>query len=466
MVKDVIVKGSAFVFYAALTGFAWGQTVIVEPMVSTAPTAGNADDPAIWIHPDDPARSVIIGTDKDEGIYVWDMNGNQLQHIEQGTATNNVDVRYDVQLGGQSVDVAAANLRDAGKLAVFTVNPNYTGDDVLTQIADRSSSNNDIQDDSYGFGLYRRPSDGALFVFERPKNRGEIRQYRIEDDGSGNGVTVTAVRDLNYNGGTAEGFVADDELGHIYIAEEGEGVHKYRADPDQGDDDVLLTFATDDGISGDREGIALYACSDGTGYLILSSQGNSRFKVYERQGNNQFVKTINPRDNNGDDGLGTDGLDVTSFGASSDLPNGFLVAHDEDAARFHIYDWAQIAENDLTICPNGGGATSVNDPASPQPEGISLHQNYPNPFNPETSLQFELSQKAHVTLKIHNLLGQEVTTLLQGTQEAGFHALNWNGKNSQGEDVPTGVYIYRLQVRFDRSDKAEFVETRKMTLLR
>lgn len=363
---------STMLFFTFLTvlgmvGSAFSQSVVVEPVVSTSRTEGNADDPAIWINPTDPSRSVIIGTDKAAGIYVWDMNGNELQHIPQGTRTNNVDTRYGIQLGGESVDIVAANLRAAGKLAVFKVNPNYSGSDVLIQIAGKDSENNDIQSDSYGFGLYRRPSDGALFVFERPKGGGEIRQYRIEDDGTGNGVKVTPVRDLNYNGGTAEGFVADDELGFVYIAEEGEGIHKFYADPDMGSDELAL-FATGDGISGDREGLALYACSDGTGYLILSSQGNSTFKVYERQGNNRFVKTIEPKDPQGNGGLGTDGLDVTASAAPPNFPNGFLVAHDDGASRYYIYDWAQVAQNDMTICVDGGGppAADTTPPAPPQ----------------------------------------------------------------------------------------------------
>lgn len=154
-------------------GLAYSQ--VVNPVISTSPTDGNADDPAIWIHPTDAARSVIIGTDKDAGIYVWNMNGEELQHLEQGTTCNNVDVRYGIQLNGQFTDVIALNLRDAGKLAVFKVNPNYTNGDVLNQIAGENSATNDIQGNSYGFALYRAPADGALYVFECPETDCRLR---------------------------------------------------------------------------------------------------------------------------------------------------------------------------------------------------------------------------------------------------------------------------------------------------
>ncbi len=323
----------------------------VLPVVSTSPTSGDTDDPAIWIHPTDPSKSVIIGTDKSAGIYVWDMDGNELQNIPQGTSVNNVDVRQNVQFGDQLVDVVAANLRDAGKLAVFKVNPDYAGADVLIQIAGKESENNDIQKDSYGFCLYKRITDGTLFVFERPKSGGEVRQYVINADSTGNGVLVSPVRDLNYNGGVAEGFVADDELDFVYITEEDFAIHKYLAAPDS-TPEPLSSFAIGDGTTSDREGLAIYACNDGTGYLVLSNQGNSTIKIYERQGDNKFVKTITPLDDQGNPGLGTDGLDVTSFAAPANFPDGFLVVHDQHGKRFHIYDWQDIAAADLSVCPN------------------------------------------------------------------------------------------------------------------
>ncbi len=427
-------------FLVAMAGLAHAQ--IVFPVASTSQTPDSADDPAIWIHPTDAARSVIIGTDKSAGIFVWDLNGSLLQHLPQGTSCNNVDVRYAIQLGGELVDVVATNLRSAGKLAVFKVNPNYTSGDVLIQIADRNSANNNIQRNSYGLALYRRPSDGGLYLFEKPEGSGgEVRQYLIADDGAG-GVTVTAVRDLNYNGDQAEGFVADDELGFIYITEEGQGIHKYLADPDMSSERILL-FATGDGISGDREGLALYACDNGAGYLLLSSQGNSTIKIYERQGNNQFLKTVEPRNQNGGGDLGTDGLDVTSFAAPPLFSQGLVVVHDDPGRRFHIYDWADFAQNDLNICVNGL-PTAVAEKEI-LPSQFQLEQNYPNPFNPKTTISYFLPNTMEVTLAIYNLRGELVRTLAAGATTAGRHQVVWDGVDEKGVSVASGIYIYRLQ---------------------
>ena len=315
----------------------------ISPVVSTTPTEErDADDPAIWVDSGNPARSLIIGTDKDYGIEVWNLSGELIQKLPQGTKINNVDLRYDFKLDGKNVDIVVANLRKEGKLAVFIVNPKYTKDDALRQIAGKDSAGNDISKDSYGLGLYRRPADGSIYVFDiGKKKRSKLRQYLIEDDGSGNGVKVTHVRDLNYSGGTAEGMVADDELGFLYVEEEDKCTHKYYADPDKSSNEVS-SFAYDDGIEGDREGIAIYKCKDGTGYIILSSQGNSTIKIYERQGNNRFIKTLNPVNDEGYDEMDTDGVDVASVSIPPLFPYGFLVLHGSPNSRFHIYDWRDV----------------------------------------------------------------------------------------------------------------------------
>lgn len=95
----------------------------------------------------------------------------------------------------------------------------------------------------------------------------------------------------------------------------------------------------------------------------------------------------------------------------------------------------------------------------PLPAEFRLYQNYPNPFNPTTQIEFDLPQGAPVTLKVFNTLGQEVTTLLDATRPAGHHVVMWNGKNSMGEDVATGLYVYQIQA-------GGFSDTKKMVLLR
>ncbi len=88
-----------------------------------------------------------------------------------------------------------------------------------------------------------------------------------------------------------------------------------------------------------------------------------------------------------------------------------------------------------------------------------LGQNYPNPFNQATIIKYELPNSTHVELKIYDLLGQELITLIDEEQADGFHAVQWNGKNHIGLPMPSGMYLFRLET-------SKFTETKKMLLLK
>ena len=93
------------------------------------------------------------------------------------------------------------------------------------------------------------------------------------------------------------------------------------------------------------------------------------------------------------------------------------------------------------------------------PKVFALHQNYPNPFNPITSFRYELPEKSHVTIEIYDMLGREVRTLVNTTQDAGFNSVIWNATNDYGKPVSAGIYLYQIKA-------GDFVQTRKMVLLK
>ena len=105
-----------------------------------------------------------------------------------------------------------------------------------------------------------------------------------------------------------------------------------------------------------------------------------------------------------------------------------------------------------TSTGGGGGGVVL-------PIDFELFQNYPNPFNPSTTISFTLPEKAYVTLTIHNVLGQRVKTLLSSEFSAGTHFFVWDGTDAHGDDVASGVYVYRLMAD-------EVVLSRKMVLAR
>ena len=93
------------------------------------------------------------------------------------------------------------------------------------------------------------------------------------------------------------------------------------------------------------------------------------------------------------------------------------------------------------------------------PVAYALEQNYPNPFNPSTTIRFSLAEAGTVSLKIYNVRGQLVKTLLSSSLEAGSHQVNWNGLNQQGSQVASGVYFYHLQA-------GSFQQIKKMILMK
>lgn len=93
------------------------------------------------------------------------------------------------------------------------------------------------------------------------------------------------------------------------------------------------------------------------------------------------------------------------------------------------------------------------------PAAFVLDQNYPNPFNPTTNISYGLNERSFVSLKIYNLMGEEVRSLVSQDMEAGYHDVKWDGRGNDGLEVPTGMYIYRMTA-------GTFSETKKMMLLK
>lgn len=93
------------------------------------------------------------------------------------------------------------------------------------------------------------------------------------------------------------------------------------------------------------------------------------------------------------------------------------------------------------------------------PDKIEVSQNYPNPFNPTTTFSYALAERSHVRVTVYNIAGQEVRTLHNGEQPAGQYEITWNGTDSLGTEVASGIYLYRVMA-------GDFSETRKMVLIR
>ena len=102
--------------------------------------------------------------------------------------------------------------------------------------------------------------------------------------------------------------------------------------------------------------------------------------------------------------------------------------------------------------------TGIGDETS-LPTEFALRQNYPNPFNPSTTINYSLPTASNVKIVVYNILGNEIATLVNGQQAAGYHNVEWSGRNDSGNLVSTGVYFYRINAD-------DFIAIRKMILMK
>jgi 3-phytase len=298
------------------------QTVPVNATLETDPalTAGDAvDDPAVWLHPTDPSKNLIIGTDKQSGLFVYGLDGKTVQRLADGNM-GNVDVRYGFPLGGMKVALVVANNRTTNGQSVYAVDPATRQ---LTAVGDGPLATGIVV---YGSCLYRSAATGKYYSFVNDKN-GVVQQWELAESGVGK-VKATMVRSFDV-GTQVEGCVADDELGQFYVGEELIGVWKYGAEPSAGMARVQVDSTSAGGhLTADVEGLAIYYAKDRTGYLIASSQGNNSFAIYRRDGANAYVGTFTIADGAIDGVSDCDGVEVLSFPFGPAFPQGIVLAQD------------------------------------------------------------------------------------------------------------------------------------------
>ncbi len=334
------------------------STIPIAAAFATASLPDDPDDPAIWVHPTDPARSLVIGTVKTAApagaIVVFDVEGRIRQVVPGIDRPNNVDVEYGVPLGGATVDIVVATERLARQLRSFRVDPDagrlvdLGGTSILQGEPGEAGA-------PMGIGLYRRARDGALFAIVAPKagpRDGYLWQYRLSDDGRGR-LAAAFVRRFGRFSATdrrseneIEAVAVDDTLGYVYYADEADGIHKWHADPDApGAAGELAHFARA-GFRGDREGLAIYVLHDGTGYIVCTDQlaGDSEYHVYPREGTPGA-----PHDHSREIAVlragadSTDGIEISSSPLGPRLPRGAMVAMNSGPRNFLVFSWQDVA---------------------------------------------------------------------------------------------------------------------------
>ena len=176
--------------------------------------------------------------------------------------------------------------------------------------------------------MYHSKISGKFYAFVTPEDRGFIQQFELLPQASGL-VEAKVVRKLPISG-TTEACVADDDAGKIYVGQEEVAIWKYGAEPRSASARVSVDTAGRGHLEADIEGMSIAYGAGGSGFLIVSSQGDSTIAVYDREGGNPFVKRVKIVGRGTIDAVtGTDGLDVTAQNAGPGFPNGLLIVHDE-----------------------------------------------------------------------------------------------------------------------------------------
>ncbi|MDP3739751.1 MAG: phytase [Hyphomonadaceae bacterium] len=317
---------------ALVVGACASDTIVASPVPAlreTAPMSGagdRADDPAVWVNPNDPARSLILATNKDEGVYVYTLDGVELQKMPAGLS-NNVDVRGNLAVASND----GVNALSWFRIDPATLNVTHAGDTKLERI------------EPYGVcaGLVGGQYQAAVTFKD-----GNIDFWAVTDTGAGP-VTIAPVHTVKL-ATQLEGCVFDDEQKLLFVGEENHGL--WAVDLTTGATTLIDKVGSGSGLVADVEGVSLWRGTDGEGFIVASAQSKDRYVLYDRKAPHaaKGVISVAPSPDGSIDGVShTDGLDVNSA-ALPGFPKGVLVVQDdanptsEVDQNFKIVDWREV----------------------------------------------------------------------------------------------------------------------------
>ncbi|MET0999774.1 MAG: phytase [Marmoricola sp.] len=305
--------------------------VLVPSNAETVPVShsGDAmDDPAVWVHPTDPSRSLLMGNDKGGAFETYDLDGTLVQRLAIGSQFwGNVDVRQGVTIGGQTRDIVGVIQRG---VRFYNVDPSTR---LLSSTTEDSTP---IGVNGEGFCLYESPTTDKVYGISITIG-GVVNQFELLDADEDGLLESNTVRTFSV-GSEAEGCVADDDTGALYISEENEALWRYSAEPGAGNSRVAVDVLAGAGghLVNDVEGVTIVDEGDGAGFVIVSVQNApdpnaSYFSVYRREAGNAFVNTFRVADGTGSDDCDrTDGITAVTADLGSAFPRGMFVCQDNN----------------------------------------------------------------------------------------------------------------------------------------
>ncbi len=333
-------RASILVAVACLAGCASVPPINLPPATlvvaggETAPVgtarADAADDPAIWRDAADPARSLIIATDKKAGLYVYGLDG-KVRSFEPAGRLNNVDL---IDMGTAGVIVAASDRNDLtqAKLRIYRLDTAAGKLVLLGSVAAGAG-------EAYGVCLMQRA--GALHAFSVLK-AGDIHQIALDLTGAAPSGQI--VRSLKLTTQT-EGCVADARTGVLYVGEEDRGIWAFDAAPQGPVAGRLVAPVDGTHLVADVEGLALAPQGTNGGWLVASSQGDNAYALYRLPGLEPAGRFRIARGSVGATEE-TDGIELVLGDFGPAYPGGLFVAQDGDnapaAQNFKLVSWDAV----------------------------------------------------------------------------------------------------------------------------
>ncbi|WP_329083404.1 phytase [Streptosporangium sp. NBC_01469] len=396
--------GPAIVPAAQADGIPTVKPRVETPALFDDGAGGNAngDDPAIWVHPTRSARSVVMTTAKEGGLYAYDLSGRQLQHVPAPAAPgeddepgrfNNVDLVYGLRLsGGARADLAVVSDRGRDQIRFYAVDRDRAGrgrapltdltDPAVPHVFNTGQEQVNEARTAYGLATWQDGSGTYVLVSQRHQTRVALLKLTATAHGK---VGYRVVRTLDLpssfrlpNGTTwtpclepgelpqVEGMVVDGERDVLYAAQEDVGIWRMRADltgapalvdrvreygrPGVYDPETEeCAPGADPGYGGrhlaaDAEGLTIYHGDGGDGYLLASGQGDNTFVVYDRR-RNGYVGRFRVGAGNGLDGVEhSDGSMVVNVPLGR-FDRGLLVTHDGENTPKALDENGETREN-------------------------------------------------------------------------------------------------------------------------
>lgn len=327
--------------------------VAVHAVRETVPVASRgdaADDPAIWTDPTAPSRSLVLGTDKreDGGIGLYDLAGRRVGWFNLPLA-NNVDLRPGFPFApGDTGILVVASVRADSTVALLRLRTDSVPR-IESVAADRL-----VDGEPYGICLGAGPAGWAAYVVRKD---GNVVEWNLTPAPDGK---VAGLRGRTWGMGTqGEGCVSDDAAGTLFVGEEDRGLWRFDRLPGAAEGEKIDSIASGRPLRDDVEGVTLWEGRDGRGWLVVSSQGDASYAVYQREAPHAFLGKFHVAPGDSADGTEeTDGIAATSA-ALPGFPRGMLAIqdghNDGGLQNFKYVDWREVERAlglDSTLVPN------------------------------------------------------------------------------------------------------------------